>query len=51
MNTNKKYIYLNNWNGGSGLNDVKDRFTEYIKLTLSGPNTWEWDKFVPFLHI
>jgi hypothetical protein len=20
-------------------------------LTLSGPNTWEWDKFVPFLHI
>lgn len=34
MYTNKKYIYLNNWNGGSGLNDVKDRFTEYIKLSM-----------------
>lgn len=28
----KKYIYLNNWNYCAGLNDMKDRFTEYIKI-------------------
>ena len=30
----KKYIYLNNWNYCAGLNDMKDRFTEYIKLSI-----------------
>lgn len=30
----KKYIYLNNFSGGSGLNDVKDRITEFFKLSI-----------------
>ena len=31
---NKKYIYLNNYPGGSGLNDVKDRITEFFKMSI-----------------
>ena len=31
---NKKYIYLNNFSGGSGLNDVKDRITEFFKMSI-----------------
>ena len=31
---NKKYIYLNNYTYSEGLNDMKDRFTEFIKLSL-----------------
>jgi hypothetical protein len=31
---NKKYIILNNYKGGNGLNDMKDRFTEFIKLSI-----------------
>ncbi len=30
---NKKYIYLNNYFYTAGLNDIKDRFTEYLKLS------------------
>jgi hypothetical protein len=33
MSNNKKYIILNNYNYCQGLNDMKDRFTEYLKLS------------------
>jgi hypothetical protein len=30
----KKYIYLNNYKYSAGLTDMKDRFTDYIKLSI-----------------
>jgi hypothetical protein len=29
----KKYIFLNNYHYSNGLNDMKDRFTEYLKMS------------------
>jgi hypothetical protein len=34
MFSNKKYIFLNNYTYCAGLNDLKDRLTEYIKLSI-----------------